>query len=149
MMAADEEPVEARLGRLEDREAIRRLFQDYRRSLDQKDFRAYADLFAEDGEFIAGAMRAKGPTAIFELVDGMVGTLLTERGGDDVHLVANETIELEGDRATAEVTWVYIVRGDGDVPVLAKLGRYNDVLTREDGRWKFLRREAPTDIPAL
>ena len=147
-MAADDS-VEARLGRLEDREAIRRLFLDYRRHLDQKDFRAYAELFARDGEFIAGTMRAKGPDAIFELVDGMLGTLLTERGGDDVHLVANDTIELDGDRATAEVTWVYILRGEGDVPVIAKLGHYNDVLTREDGRWKFLRREAPTDIPAL
>ena len=147
-MAADDS-VEARLGRLEDREAIRRLFLDYRRNLDQKDFRAYAELFARDGEFIAGTMRAKGPDAIFELVDGMLGTLLTERGGDDVHLVANDTIELDGDRATAEVTWVYILRGEGDVPVIAKLGHYNDVLTREDGRWKFLRREAPTDIPAL
>ena len=147
-MAADDS-VEARLGRLEDREAIRRLFLDYRRNLDQKDFRAYAELFAVDGEFIAGTMRAKGPDAIFELVDGMLGTLLTERGGDDVHLVANDTIELDGDRATAEVTWVYILRGEGDVPVIAKLGHYNDVLTREDGRWKFLRREAPTDIPAL
>jgi uncharacterized protein (TIGR02246 family) len=147
-MAADDS-VEARLGRLEDREAIRRLFLDYRRYLDQKDFRAYAELFARDGEFIAGTMRAKGPDAIFELVDGMLGTLLTERGGDDVHLVANDTIELDGDRATAEVTWVYILRGEGDVPVIAKLGHYNDVLTREDGRWKFLRREAPTDIPAL
>jgi uncharacterized protein (TIGR02246 family) len=148
-MAVDEHSVEARLGRLEDREAIRRLFLDYRRNLDKKDFRAYADLFARDGEFIAGTMRAKGPQAIFELVDGMLGTLLTERGGDDVHLVANDTIELDGDRATADVSWVYIVRGEGDVPVLAKLGRYKDVLTREDGRWKFLRREAPTDIPAL
>ena len=147
-MAADDS-VEARLGRLEDREAIRRLFLDYRRNLDQKDFRAYAELFARDGEFIAGTMRAKGPDAIFELVDGMLGTLLTERGGDDVHLVANDTIELDGDRATAEVTWVYILRGEGDVPVIAKLGHYDDVLTREDGRWKFLRREAPTDIPAL
>ena len=147
-MAADDS-VEARLGRLEDREAIRRRFLDYRRNLDQKDFRAYAELFARDGEFIAGTMRAKGPDAIFELVDGMLGTLLTERGGDDVHLVANDTIELDGDRATAEVTWVYILRGEGDVPVIAKLGHYNDVLTREDGRWKFLRREAPTDSPAL
>src|SRR5579859_1101857 len=137
-MAADDS-VETRLGRLEDREAIRRLFLYYRRHLDQKNFRAYAELFAQDGEFIAGTMRAKGPDAIFELVDGMLGTLLTERGGDDVHLVANDTIELHGDRATAEVTWVYILRGEGDVPVIAKLGHYSDVLTREDGRWKFLR----------
>ena len=146
---ADDDGVNARLQRLEDLDAIQRLFQDYRRCLDRKDIRGYAQLFAADGEFIAGTMRAKGPQEIFELVDGMRGTLLTDRGGDDLHIVANPVIELEGDRATAESTWVYVLRGEGDEPELAKIGHYIDVLTRESGSWKFLRREAPTDIPAL
>jgi uncharacterized protein (TIGR02246 family) len=151
-MVHDDDSVAVRLRRLEDLEAIRRLFQDYRRHLDRKDFSAYADLFAAEGEFVAGAdgsIRAKGPAAIFDLVDGMRGSLLTDQGGDDVHVAVNELIELDGDRATAVSTWVYILRAEGDVPVLAKIGHYEDVLTREDGRWKFLRREAPTDIPAL
>jgi SnoaL-like domain len=140
---------EERVRRLEDREAIRRLLFEYRRRLDEKDIRGYAELFAAEGEFIAGEMRAKGPNAIFELVDGMRGTLLTERGGDDVHVVANPVIELDVDRATAESNWLYIVRGEDGGPVLSKLGCYRDVLTREEGRWRFLRREAPTEIPAL
>jgi SnoaL-like domain len=141
--------VENRLQRLEDLEAIRRLMLDYRSCLDAKDIRGYAELFAAEGEFVAGDMSARGPQEIFELVDGMRGTLLTDRGGDDVHIVANPTIDLDGDRATAESMWLYIVRGEGDVPVLSKVGSYHDVLTREDGRWRFLRREAPTGIPAL
>ena len=151
-MADDSEALEARLRRLEDVEAIRRLFQDYRRSLDGKDFRAYADLFAVDGEFIAGpegSIRAKGREDIFALVDGMRGSLLTNETGDDVHVAVNDRIDLDGDRATATSTWVYVLRGDGDVPDVAKVGHYSDVLTREDGHWKFLRREAPTDIPAV
>ena len=145
------ESMEARLARLEDLESIRRLLLDYRRHLDGKDFRAYADLFAADGEFIAGPegeIRAQGREAIFALVDGMRGTLLTETGGDDVHVAVNEVIELDGDRAHVTSTWVYLVRGDGDVPEVSKIGRYDDVVTREDGGWKFLRREAPMDIPA-
>jgi hypothetical protein len=141
--------VEERLQRLEDMEAIWRLMLEYRACLDAKDIRGYAALFAADGEFIAGDMRATGPEEIFALVDGMRGTLLTDRGGDDVHIVANPTIDVDGDRATADSMWIYILRGDGDVPVLSKIGSYHDVLTREDGRWKFLRREAPTIIPAL
>ena len=141
--------VEERLQRLEDVEAIRLLMLEYRSCLDAKDIRGYARLFAADGEFIAGDMRATGPEEIFALVDGMRGSLLTDRGGDDVHIVANPTIEVDGDRATADSMWIYILRGEGDQPVLSKIGSYHDVFTREDGRWRFLRREAPTIIPAL
>jgi uncharacterized protein (TIGR02246 family) len=140
---------EDRLAYLEDLEAIRRLMLEYRACLDAKDIRGYAQLFAAEGEFIAGDMHARGPDEIFALVDGMRGTLLTDRGGDDVHIVANPAIEVDGDRATAESNWVYIVRGEDDQPVLSKIGSYHDVFTREDGRWRFLRREAPTIIPAL
>lgn len=141
--------VEERLRRLEDVEAIRLLMLEYRACLDAKDIRGYAALFAADGEFVAGDMRATGPEQIFALVDGMRGTLLTDRGGDDVHIVANPTIEVDGDRATADSMWLYIVRAEDDQPVLSKVGSYHDVFTREDGRWRFLRREAPTIIPAI
>jgi len=146
------ESIEERLTRLEDLEAISSLLLDYRRHLDGKDFRAYADLFAAEGEFIAGpggTIRAKGPQGIFELVDGMRGTLLTDEGGDDLHVAVNEVIELDGDRARVTSTWVYLIRGAGDVPEVSKVGHYDDVVTREGGRWKFLRREAPMDIPSF
>jgi len=146
------ESIEARVARLEDLEAIRALLADYRRHLDGKDFRAYASLFAREGEFIAGeddTIRARGPEAIFALVDGMRGTLLTDRGGDDVHVAVNEVIELDGDRATATSTWVYLIRGGDDAPEVSKIGHYEDLLTREDGGWKFLRRRAPMDIPSF
>jgi uncharacterized protein (TIGR02246 family) len=145
------ESIEERVARLEDLEAIRRLLLDYRRHLDGKDFRAYADLFAAEGEFIGGpggTIRAKGPQGIFQLVDGMRGTLLTNTGGDDLHVAVNEVIELDGDRAHVTSTWVYLIRGEGDVPEVSKIGHYDDTLTREDGQWKFLARTAPMDIPA-
>ena len=75
--------------------------------------------------------------------------LLTDRSGDDLHIALNEMIELDGDRATAVSTWLYVLRGDGDVPVLAKIGHYDDELVREQGAWRFQRRVAPTDIPAI
>jgi uncharacterized protein (TIGR02246 family) len=140
--------LEHRLRRLEDLEQIRALLMEYRRALDEKDFRAYAALFARDGVFSAGTMRATGPDEIYALVEGMVGTLLTERGGDDFHLVANVAIELDGDRATSTSTWAYVLRGEDDAPALAKLGRYEDELVREDGRWRFKHRHAPVDVPA-
>ncbi len=44
------------------------------------------------------------------------------------------------------MTWLYVVKGDDGLPALCKLGHYDDLLIREAGRWRFLRREAPTDI---
>jgi uncharacterized protein (TIGR02246 family) len=142
--------IEARLQRLEDTEAIRRLFQAYQRALDGKDFRAYAALFARDGVFVAGSATATGPEAIFALVDSMPDSgLLTQEVGDDFHLVSNVDIEVDGDRATATSTWSYIVRAADDTPRLEKLGHYEDELVREDGAWRFARRNAPGDIPRV
>ena len=141
--------VEARLRRLEDLAQIRRLFVDYKIVLDKQDFGAYAALFAEDGEFIAGTQRVKGRAAIQALVDGMRGSLLGSAPGDDFHVVVNPLIDLDAadpDRARAEVTWLYVVKGEDGGPALAKLGHYEDVLVRQAGRWLFGRREAPTDI---
>ena len=141
--------LEARLRRLEDLAQIRQLFVDYKIVLDRQDFAAYAALFAADGEFVAGEQVAKGRAAIQALVAGMPGSLLGAGPGNDFHVVVNPLIELDPadpDRARAEVTWLYVVRGANDTPRLSKLGHYDDELVREDGRWRFARRAAPTDI---
>lgn len=162
--SADDEPsgggvvqamgdAELRLRRLEDLEQIRQLFVEYKRVLDKQDFAAYGALFAADGEFVAsppqGLQQAKGPAAIQALVEAMPGSLLGSEPGADFHVVVNPLIELDAadpDRARAEVTWLYVVKGDDGLPALCKLGHYDDQLIREAGRWRFLRREAPTDI---
>jgi hypothetical protein len=139
----------ARLRRLEDLEQIRRLFTEYKIVLDRQDFAAYADLFAENGQFIAGPGVAKGRAAIKEMVEAMPGSLLGRAPGEDYHVIVNPLIELDPDdpdRARAELTWLYVVKGEDGGPKLAKLGHYSDDLIREAGRWRFLRREAPADI---
>jgi ketosteroid isomerase-like protein len=144
---------EERLRRLEDLEQIRQLFVEYKMVLDKQDFAAYGALFAADGEFIAtppqGLQRAKGPAAIQALVEAMPGSLLGSEAGADSHVVVNPLIDLDDadpDRAQAQVTWLYVVKGEDGGPALCKLGHYDDQLIREAGRWRFLRREAPTDI---
>jgi len=141
--------VEARLRRLEDLEAIRRLFAEYRRALDEKDFDEYCRLFTEDGVFVANGRAYEGREAIHAMLLGMLGGDLGARRGDDLHVVANPVVDLDGDRATAQLTWAYVVRGEDDRPVLRMLGRYDDVLRRGDGRWRFERRDARSDIPAV
>ena len=56
-------------------------------------------------------------------------------------------VEVDGDRATASSTWVYITRDFSDNPVLSLIGHYRRRPTRTDGGWKFLRREAYLDFP--
>lgn len=140
-----------RLRRLEVGEEIRHLLLEYRAVLDRQDFAAYAGLFTEDGEFVAGSAAVQGRAAIQALVESMPGTLLASAPGEDFHLVVNPQIELDGhdpDRARARSVWLYVVRADDDTPVLAKKGHYEDDLVRQGGRWWFRRRRAVTDIPA-
>jgi uncharacterized protein (TIGR02246 family) len=142
--------LEARVQALEDREAIRALIAEYRRALDEKDFGAYAELFGPDGEFVAGSWIARGREEILAMLAQMQATgALSVAAGDDRHLVANLEIELDGDRATARSTWVYLTRAEGDAPLLAMIGHYEDELRRTAAGWRFARRRAPRDVPAM
>jgi len=138
-----------RVARLEDLEAIRRLVVDYKIALDGKDTDAYVELFAVDGTlWCTPELQATGRPAIKALVDGMSGNLLTEEVGTDFHAIANHQIDLAGDTATGTLMWLYFTVGADGRPSLAKIGHYTDTYRREDGRWRFHRRDAPTDIPS-
>ena len=142
--AADEELL-ARLRRLEDLEAIRQVFVDYGHHLDRGDLDAYTALFAEDGELLLGPMgRARGRAEIRELM----GRATASSVGRSWHLITNPIIELDGDRATAEVMWTVVGRAEDERAVLSMLGRHRDVLVRRDGRWQFQRREGHIDVPS-
>ena len=56
------------------------------------------------------------------------------------HIAVNPEITVDGDRATARSTWIYLVRGDNGEPTLSKVGHYEDELKQVDGRWLFARR---------
>lgn len=137
--------LERRLQRLEDLQAIQQLFIDYGRLLDAGDFKAYGELFTETGELLLGPMgRATGPAAIEEL---MSRTLAGQRG-DSYHLVTSPVISLEGDTAAATVMWTVVGRRPDGTPHVTMLGRHEDVLAREGGRWRFARRRGLIDLPA-
>jgi len=142
--------LEARIARLADIDEIRQLAVAYKVALDGKDIAAYAELFAEEGTLWCGPdLAATGRSAIRELVDGMSGSLLTEAIGTDAHAIANHLIEVDGDTATGSLTWLYFTVGADGLPELGKLGQYRDRYVREHGRWRFERREAPSEIPLV
>ena len=139
----------ARVQELEDREEIRSLLLAYGRALDDRDFIAFADLFAEtEGEWIGGLGAAKGRKAIFELMDASIGHNAPRNGPGNYHVFSNEQIAVDGDRASATTKWIFVVQNADANPQWMYLGHYDDTFIRENGQWRFLRRQAFTDIPA-
>jgi hypothetical protein len=146
--------LEARLKRLEDLEEIRRLFEDYGYHLDRGQWHEYAGLYAEDGQMRLGPVRADGRVAIEAAAqEGFGGgsqsnqTAIRESGLGGLHVIGSPRIELDGDRATAEVMWVVIVRDREDKLFVSSAGHHLDDLVRENGRWKFQKRRGFIDIP--
>ena len=146
--AADLESLAARVQVLEDREAIRALILSYGAAHDNRDYRTFANLFASNGEWVGGLGSAQGPEAIFELMDRTIGHDPQPNGSGTYHVMTNEQIVIDGDTASATTKWIYITPSDANEPKLVFLGHYDDQFVRENGEWKFLRREAPADIPA-
>jgi 3-phenylpropionate/cinnamic acid dioxygenase small subunit len=146
-LSESSEGLEERLRRLEDIVAIQRLHHAYARCLDVRDIRAYAALFAEDGEWLSGESRAVGRDAIYELVTGIMDDLWREQEGRTVHLVGNATIEVEGDRAAGSVVWVFMRDSPADGPHVCLSGHYHDEYVRVQGSWLFGRRESFIDLP--
>jgi hypothetical protein len=142
--------VEDRLQRLEDREAIRGLFIEYGRTLDSRDFTSFGQLFAKDGEFIGGggaSSSAKGPEAVGALLERMIGTNYPDSKGKNFHLFFGELIQVNGNEATAVSKGGFVMANSTNKPDLLLLATYHDQFVREDGRWKFKRRQIQSDIP--
>jgi len=144
-----------RLRELEDKEAIRQIFADYARYLDGADHVGYASLFAREGTF-GGAV---GPQAIAAEVAryGEEAAEARRQGllNDAVHVMNNLDIRVSGDTAKADIIWCHITTDPDDAPVVLQMGRYDDDLVREDGRWKIachrierLMGRAPLETPA-
>ena len=144
--AAQTPSVEARLQRLEDIEEIRTLLLDYGRLLDSRDLAGYSRLFAKDGEWVGGFGSAQGPAAIQVFMEKNLGT--GPNRTNTYHLLTNFVIDVKGDTATAWSRWTYVTPGADGRPVIAQAGRYDDILVRENGRWRFKRRTASSDLPA-
>ena len=146
LSAQNNASVAARLQRLEDIEEIRTLLTDYGRFLDSRDLAAYSRLFAADGEWVGGFGSAKGPAGILEFMQKNLGT--GPNRNNSYHILSNFEIDVKGDTATAWSRWTFIVPATDGKPVISQAGRYDDILVRESGRWKFKRRTASNDIPA-
>lgn len=132
---------------LEDREEIRNLLQEYRRTLDARDMRAFCALFASDGTWSGRSGEGTGPEGIYAMLAGSLSDNPPAPGPTLWHLITDPAIRVDGDRASAQSLWMHVRRVEGDTPALPTLGAYEDELVREDGRWRFARRTVHPLIP--
>lgn len=139
----------ARVQALEDREAIRALWAEYGRTLDARDFTAFSTLFARDAEFVGGpGSPARGPAAIGAFLEKAIGTNYPDSRGKNFHLYFNESIDLHGDTGSAVSKGGFVMAsGDNSKADFLLLATYRDQFVREDGTWKFKRREVIGEIP--
>jgi SnoaL-like protein len=140
--------IEARLRHLEDLEEIRSLLIAYGRTLDDRDLGAYSRLFAEEGEWHGGLGSAKSPTGIRDMLEKALGGVPSGEYKGAFHLMSNMVINIDGDTATAWSRWTWFVPDAGGAPTAARAGHYDDSLIRESGHWRFLRRQAITQLRA-
>ena len=139
----------ARVQVLEDRDAIRALLVRYARTLDERDFAAFEQLWAKDAEFIGGANNtAKGPAAIRDLLQGLLKVNAAPVPGRDFHLVMNQTVDVTGDTATGFSRGTWVVTDPDTKMRISIIANYYDRFVRDGGRWKFKRHQIGGTPPA-
>ena len=150
-LSAKDDDLAARIQRIEDRQAIEQLMVgDYPRALDSANWKVYASFFASDGELITGGNTIKGPAAIEAYFNRprapRAGAPANPEPRVGKHVVTNLVIQITGDRATAQGYWQTVMaRASGTT--IAGAGHYEDVLKKENGTWKFLKRAIINDTP--
>jgi hypothetical protein len=139
----------ARIQRIEDVEAIKRVLLTYGRALDALDLDTYASLFAANGEWSGGLGTAiGGPAGVLAFMKKNLGGggPRPEGAPRSYHLMSNFVIDVDGDRATSWSRWSFVRPGTENNPAISIYGIYEDTLIRENGTWKFLRRKASNGV---
>lgn len=128
---------------LEDKDTIREVMAAYCHALDGCRFADVANLFVEDGVWTTDYGEAQGRNAIEEMLRSVVP--VKGEGPQRKHYIANIIIKVDGDSARS-VSDYLVVRESGPdlIPVMG--GTYKDEWVRQDGTWRFRRKELVHDI---
>jgi len=125
------------------KDEIRELHGRYNHLMDSFQAEAFASLFTTDGVWeLVGVRTVRGRDELVEFIEGLeadTGERLRR------HCVFNEVIQLDGDRASAQSYVLAWLGSPREPPQLFALGRYDDVLRRENDRWLFEHRRLDCD----
>jgi hypothetical protein len=135
---SSQEPLEAAVRSLLDRQAIEDCLRRYARGVDRLDEELIRSAFHPDAQ--------DHHVAVNGSVDDFLAWLLPrhrERRGS-LHHVGNVSIDLDGDVAHVEAYYVATAVGPDPAVVEVNSGRYVDRFERRDGEWRIaLRRVVP------
>jgi len=127
-----------------DRTRIRELTARYNRCFDDGDVDGFAATFTEDGVMeVLGGFTVSGRAGLAEMCRR------TPYGV--VHVTADATVEVDGDRAIQDMTILVLARPKPDaapaerISALQRSGRYHDELVRTADGWRFSRRTVSLD----
>lgn len=128
---------------LEDKDTIREVMAAYCHALDACRFADVASLFAQDGIWTTDYGEAKGRRAIEDMLRSVVP--VKGEGPQRKHYITNIIIKVDGDSGRS-VSDYLIVRESGPdlIPVMG--GTYRDEWVRQEGTWRFKRKELVHDI---
>jgi hypothetical protein len=130
--------LEERIQRLEDERAVLRTLYQYAHSLDYGPEEAFVDVFTPNGRWTRATGRF--PDASSQGSSEFAAMYRRHTHAPEVfhkHLVANPSVEVEGDLARARFYFVYVSEHP-DGPYIRAFSRCNDTLVRcKDGVWRI------------
>ena len=125
----------------EDQLEIQGLAARYNHAIDSGDADGFCGVFVENGVLDAGVVQVEGHAALKEFAVNFASSTHAPR-----HVATNLVIEGDGDQATLKAyIHMYVLAGDPPQQTITVGGTYDDVLRKEDGRWKFVHRHFTAD----
>jgi uncharacterized protein (TIGR02246 family) len=126
---------------VEDRWALRELAYRYARAVDRRDWELASHLFTRDCVLVGPGYELVGRDAI------LAGLRKIDRFSATQHSVHNQLLEIVDDTATGETycTAHHLYERDGSRRKLSWGIRYQDRCLREEGLWRYQRRELLLD----
>jgi uncharacterized protein (TIGR02246 family) len=128
----------------QDREAIDTLLARYSTGLDTLDPDIYTSVFTSDGTFTSGERVRKGQAEIRTIITDLLATREKRKAegapvpGPMHHVVTNGSVAFVGkDEAHHQAYWMTVVTRPENKREIAAMGRYDDVIVRQNGKWLF------------
>ena len=124
---------------MSEEEAIRDLMSEYCHLIDDERFEDFMELFTEDA--VVTAKIAGTTYRGRQEIRGFLENQPPEKRG--LHVTVNHRVQVNGDTATAQADFFVVVPRAGGLHFMS-MGRYDDQLVRQDGRWRFRVRHVNT-----